>query len=187
MTKEEARNEMKQKRKQISEKQKKEWDQKILLNLLSTNVVSKNRALYTYVSYNHEVDTVALIEYALAHSIKVAVPKVEGSEINFYYISSMNEVAPGYQKIPEPTTNETVVEAEDAVVIMPGLCFDVHGNRVGYGGGFYDRYLKKVSGNKTTIALAYDVQVIASIESELHDTPVEWVITPTQIRTKLLG
>ena len=77
--------------------------------------------------------------------------------------------------IPEPIADGPVADDETALVLMPGMAFDREGHRIGYGGGFYDKFLAR-EGNHPTLALCYDFQMLDHLETEDHDIPVNYVI-----------
>lgn len=131
--------------------------------------------IYGYLPYNQEVRTVPMLEQALQDGKKVAVPKVIGDEMVFIYLTDLAQVEKGYAGIPEPIANEPVADDETALVLMPGLAFDKEGHRIGYGGGFYDRFLEKEP-NHPTLALCYEFQMLPHLETEAHDIPVDCVL-----------
>lgn len=131
-------------------------------------------ALYAYLSYNQEVRTAPIIRRAMADGKRVAVPKVFGQEMRFIWLDSLNDVAPGYRGIPEPTRGETA-DAPDALMLMPGLAFTADGARLGYGGGFYDRFLEAEP--HPTVALCYAFQLVPSLPVQAHDKPVDAVLS----------
>jgi 5-formyltetrahydrofolate cyclo-ligase len=131
--------------------------------------------IYGYLPYNQEVRTVPMLEQALRDGKKVAVPKVIGDEMVFIYLTDMSQVEKGYAGIPEPIANEPVAQDETALVLMPGLAFDQEGHRIGYGGGFYDRFLEKEP-KHPTLALCYAFQMLPHLETEEHDIPVDCVL-----------
>ena len=99
-----------------------------------------------FVSYGSEICTTEILENALQDGKRVYVPKVEGQEMRFYRIQSLAELKEGYKGILEPEGNTESYEyapeeAANCLLLMPGSVFDPLGNRMGYGGGFYDRYL----------------------------------------------
>ena len=135
------------------------------------------QSLYAYLSFNQEVRTNPIIMRAWADGKRVAVPKVIGDEMVFIWIDSFDDMAPqGAFGITEPIQNGPVADDETALVLMPGLAFDPAGHRVGYGGGYYDRYLEKEPYHPL-VALCYDFQMYAHLEVEAHDIPVDLVIT----------
>lgn len=133
------------------------------------------KTIYGYLPYNQEVRTVPMLARALRDGKQVAVPKVSGDTMNFIYLTDLNHVAKGYSGIPEPIADEPIAHDETALVLMPGLAFDPEGHRMGYGGGFYDRFLA-AEPNHPTVALCYDFQMLPHLETESHDIPVDRVI-----------
>ena len=132
------------------------------------------KSIYAYLSYNQEVRTETLISAALEDGKRVAVPKVFGEEMRFLWIDENSPIAEGYKGIPEPVEGEIAGDPE-ALVLMPGLAFDPSGRRMGYGGGFYDRFL--AAEPHPTIALCYDFQLLDALPTEEHDIPVDAVLT----------
>ena len=133
------------------------------------------KTIYGYLPYNQEVRTVAMLEKALADGKKVAVPKCYGEEMRFIYMEDLSKVEKGYAGIPEPIADEPVADDPTALVLMPGLAFDREGHRIGYGGGFYDKFLAGEP-NHPTVALCYAFQMVEKIEPEEYDIPVDCVI-----------
>jgi len=132
-------------------------------------------ALYAYLAFNQEVRTRPIIERAWADGKRVAVPKVLGGEMAFLWIDSFDALVESSFGIPEPAANGPAADDGDALVLVPGLAFDPEGHRVGYGGGFYDRFLRREP-RHPTIALCYDFQLFDRLEAEAHDVPVDAVI-----------
>lgn len=95
--------------------------------------------------------------------------------MRFIYMEDLSRVEKGYAGIPEPIEDEPVADDETALVLMPGLAFDAQGHRIGYGGGFYDKFLAREP-NHPTIALCYDFQMRPKLETEQFDIPVDTVL-----------
>lgn len=133
------------------------------------------KTIYGYLPYNQEVRTVPMLERALREGKRVAVPKVCGEEMKFIYLDDLDLVAKGYAGIPEPIADGPEADDETALVLMPGLAFDPQGHRIGYGGGFYDKFLA-AEPNHPTLALCYDFQMLPALETEEHDIPVDYVL-----------
>lgn len=133
------------------------------------------RCIYGYLPCNQEVRTTAMLARAMTEGKRVAVPKVYGDQMRFVYLTDLSQVAPGYCGIPEPIADGPTAEEKDALVLMPGLAFDHRGNRMGYGGGFYDRFLQREPGHPT-LALCYDFQMVENVPVQAHDRPVDAVI-----------
>ena len=133
------------------------------------------KTIYGYLPYNQEVRTVPMLEQALKDGKKVAVPKVYGDEMKFLYLDDLSKVSKGYAGIPEPIADEPVADDKTALVLMPGLAFDPAGHRIGYGGGFYDKFLA-AEPNHPTLALCYEFQMLPALDTEEHDIPVDTVL-----------
>lgn len=131
--------------------------------------------IYGYLPYNQEVRTVPMLERALADGKRVAVPKVYGDEMRFICMTDLSQVAKGYSGIPEPIADTPVADDPHALVLMPGLAFDPQGHRIGYGGGFYDKFLAREP-EHPTLALCYDFQMLPQLETEEFDIPVDTVL-----------
>lgn len=133
------------------------------------------KTIYGYLPYNQEVRTIPMLERALAEGKRVAVPKVFGDQMKFIYMTDFSRVEKGYAGIPEPIDDEQVANDPTALVLMPGLAFDRDGHRIGYGGGFYDKFLAEEP-DHPTVALCYDFQMLPQLETEEFDVPVDCVL-----------
>lgn len=141
----------------------------------------QNNKIFTYVSCKNEVDTILFINYCLSDLKQVFVPKVCGDTMEFYEISDISELHAGRFGIYEPDIIGIDPDySRKGLFIMPGIAFDEKGNRIGQGGGFYDRYLS-LPHRFDLVALAYDFQILAEIEPEDHDIKPHKIITPTKI------
>ena len=141
----------------------------------ATELYRNAKTIYGYLPYNQEVRTVPMLEQALADGKRVAVPKIYGDEMKFIYLTDLTQVAEGYAGIPEPVADGPVADDPTALVLMPGLAFDKEGHRIGYGGGFYDKFLAQEP-NHPTIALCYDFQMLVQLPTEEFDIPVDCVL-----------
>jgi 5-formyltetrahydrofolate cyclo-ligase len=133
------------------------------------------KTIYGYLPYNQEVRTTAMLQKALEDGKRVAVPKCYGDEMRFIYLEDLSKVEKGYCNIPEPIEDGPIAEDPTALVLMPGLAFDPQGHRMGYGGGFYDKFLAAEPGHPT-LALCYDFQMLEHLATEDHDIPVDTVL-----------
>lgn len=133
------------------------------------------QTIYGYLPYNQEVRTVPILRRALADGKRVAVPKVFGDDMRFIYLDDLTKVEKGYSGIPEPIADGPVADDKSALVLMPGLAFDYEGHRIGYGGGFYDRFLA-LEPEHPTLALCYAFQMLDKLETESFDIPVDCVL-----------
>lgn len=142
---------------------------------LETDAYKNAKSVYGYLPYNQEVRTWALLEQALKDGKKIAVPKVYGDEMRFIYLDDLAAISQGYCGIPEPIADGPVADDPTALVLMPGLAFDKEGHRIGYGGGFYDRFLENEP-DHPTVALCYHFQMLDHLDTEEHDIPVDRVL-----------
>ena len=159
----------------------------ILRRLRSLGEFASARAILTYVSSkDNEVDTLPLIRSALETNRTVLVPLAVPStrEMVWSELKSLDELEPSTFGILEPKEDcrRPVQPDETDAAIVPGIAFDTAGHRIGYGGGYYDRFLDTFRGKR--IALAYEVQVYESIPSEPHDLPVDIIITEERAITR---
>ena len=166
-------------RKQCSDEQIETWSHQITEHLKRLPEFSSAKRILAYADYNHEVITSYIIEEAWKAGKEVAVPKVVGKDMIFHRLTDFAQLEPGYFGIPEPTGGE-IVEWEDALMIMPGVAFDAANNRVGYGGGFYDRFLEKHPGI-LRVAVAFDFQVLEQVPTEPTDICPQIIVTQSKI------
>lgn len=138
-------------------------------------VYRQAKTIYGYLPYNQEVRTVPILEQALRDGKRVAVPKIYGDTMCFIYLEDLTQVAVSSFGIPEPVADSPVAEDPTALVLMPGLAFTRQGDRMGYGGGFYDRFLAQEP-DHPTLALCYDFQIVESLPTEEYDIPVDCVL-----------
>lgn len=133
------------------------------------------KTIYGYLPYNQEVRTVPMLEQAMKDGKRVAVPKCYGEEMRFIYMDDLTKVEKGYANIPEPIADEPVAEDKTALVLMPGMAFTKDGKRMGYGGGFYDKFLA-AEPEHPTVALCYAFQMVEDLPTEDYDIPVDCVL-----------
>ena len=155
--------------------------QRLAERLFQTDAYQNALSIYGYLSYNQEIRTLPILRRAMIDGKRVAVPKVYGDEMRFIWMDDLSLVAPGYYDIPEPIADGPVADDELALMLMPGLAFDPEGHRVGYGGGFYDRYLAAHPDHKL-VALCYGFQLVDHLDCEAHDIPVHRVIPDEETR-----
>lgn len=172
MKKEDLRKEYHQIRNSIEDKITK--DTIIFNKVINNQKILTSKSILIYVSLKEEIDTINLIKHFLNNK-KVAVPKIENNQMNFYYITSLFDLKPGYFNILEPTTNNMVTDFTNTICITPGICFSKDGYRIGYGKGFYDKFLSQ---NKIpSIGLCYKECLIDYIPTNKYDQKVDEVIT----------
>lgn len=157
-------------------------DSKIFKNLISLNSYKRAKKIFIYIGFGSEINTKSLIEIMLKEGKEVFVPKVLEEEMIALKITSLNNLIESKFKILEPIGEKSDIDGEEFdLIIMPGVAFDRSGNRIGYGKGYYDKYLKDIKSDIKKIALAYELQLIEEIETEEHDLKVDSIITENEI------
>lgn len=184
MNHEELRNLIKKKRREIHPKNRKAFNELIFKKLLILLEHREIDNLFSYVSLPDEVETRPLMNYAFQKGITMAVPRViDKGVMSFFRISSFKDLEEGNFKVFEPITGlEEMKPTNNSIVIVPGVAFGQDLSRVGYGGGYYDRYLSQF--NVTKIALAYSCQLVNHIDVKEHDVPMDYIITEEKIISK---
>ena len=162
-------------KRQMTEEQIVSASQELCRQFLKSDEYQNATTIYGYLPYNQEVRTTPMLEQALKDGKKVAVPKVYGDTMRFIYMTDLSQVSKGYAGIPEPVADGPVADDPTALVLMPGLAFTEDGNRMGYGGGFYDKFLAQEP-NHPTLALCYRFQMVDAIPTESYDIPVGRVL-----------
>ena len=175
MDKKELRGRIRQRKREMTEEEIRSRSEALGKLFRESQLYQEAKAIYGYLPYNQEVRTVPMLEQAIRDGKRVAVPKVFGDEMRFIWLEDMSQVEKGYAGIPEPVNDGPVADDTGALVLMPGLAFDPQGHRIGYGGGFYDRFLEKEP-NHPTLALCYEFQMLPRLETEAHDIPVDRVL-----------
>ena len=180
MKKSELRELMKAKREGMSLSLKENMDRKIYYNLIHNEKYVNAKNIFIYVSYKSEVNTHKIIENALLSGKRISVPKVISKKAGMksFEIKSFSDLQSGKFGILEPheETVETLSDTFD-LIIVPGLAFDKQGGRLGYGGGYYDRFLCNLKSNALLLALAYDFQLINEVPMEKFDIRINGIIT----------
>ena len=175
MDKKELRRSIRERKRAMTEEEIVSRSEKLGVLFAQSEAYKNAKTIYGYLPYNQEVRTVPMLEQALKDGKKVAVPKVYGDEMKFLYLDDLTKVSKGYAGIPEPLADGPVADDETALVLMPGLAFDPQGHRIGYGGGFYDKFLA-AEPNHPTLALCYEFQLLPELDTEEHDIPVDTVL-----------
>lgn len=180
-TKRQIRSEILKKRRALSEEKQEKMARNCTKRLIELDAFQAASTILVYMSYNGEMMTDYIIDEARRQKKLVAAPIVLGKEMEFFTFSSKEELVPDKHGILEPIpNNQTKIGDDEALIIMPGVAFDEQKNRVGYGGGFYDRYLEKHQ-NLKKIAIAYEFQVIDSVPAEEFDQRPDCIITEERV------
>lgn len=183
--KQKLRAESKLYRNELSSNEKAELDSKISDRLFNTWQYKSCEVLLTYVSTEIEVDTREIISRALADGKRVAVPRcIDNTRLmDFYFIKDFDDLESGYMGVLEPIPEkcEKMTDFSEGLCIVPALMFDLYGYRLGYGKGYYDRFLSNFCGE--TLGICYNRCVREKLPHGKFDKCVEGIITQSRIIT----
>ena len=159
-----------------------EWRGKsstIVEKILQIKRILEFETYHVYFPINNEVDIRTLIEILWKQKKRVVMPRTlfEEKALAHYQVKSFEDLEPTFFHMQEPRTDLSLYEGPVDLIIVPGVAYDKRGNRMGYGGGFYDRFLSQKKA--LTLAPAFDYQMTESLPVEKHDTPVKSIITET--------
>lgn len=162
-----------------------ESDSGILKNLLTLPEFLSAKRVFAYYSVDREADTRALITRALSLGLPLALPRTEPKrQMSFALISSLDELVTGPLGIPEPPgALPAIAPASGDVIIVPALCYDLRGYRLGHGGGYYDRFLSSCPA--FTAGLCREALLCEAVPTQPHDIPVAALITENKIARPL--
>ena len=147
-----------------------------LLDILKKAKIS-NKVVGGYYPYNYEIDVTKILEELEKQKYQISLPKIKkNAQMDFFCWSIKDPLLINKFGIPEPTSNKMVIPS---ILLVPIVAFDKNFNRIGYGGGFYDRYIKKIKKNKKiiTIGLAYSFQKIREVPTNQYDMNLDFIVT----------
>ena len=149
--------------------------EKILEILKKTKTIGKT--IGGYYPYNYEIDTIEILRIFEKKKYNISLPKIKkNSQMNFFLWSTKDPLIINEYGIPEPISKKLVYPN---ILLVPLVAFDKHLNRIGYGGGFYDRYINKIKKNKKilTIGLAFSFQKVKKVPININDIKLDFIIT----------
>jgi len=169
-------------RKKILEIRKKNDEKKLQINFQDIYDIlkkskSKGKIVGGYYPYNYEVDTTKILKEFEKKKYLISLPKIKKNfQMDFFHWSSKEPLSINKYGIPEPVSGKIIYPD---ILLVPIVAFDKNLNRIGYGGGFYDRYIKRIKKNKNviTIGLAYSFQKVKEIKINNNDMKLNFIIT----------
>lgn len=172
---------MRTKRRALTKEEVRAYSEEIQKNLFSLSCVNSARTVCTFLSAFKEPDTISIVKRLLSENYRVVVPvtDTETTTLSLSYIDGMDDLIKGAYNIPEPRYIKSAKAEDIDVILVPGLAFDRSGGRMGFGKGYYDRFLSESRGVK--IGLCYDFQLRDKIPTESHDVPMDFIITEKEI------
>lgn len=157
----------------------------IFENLLKLGLFDGRSNIMVYLDFNNEVETKPIIDHLFSTSKNVLVPisVVKTKQLVVSKIESLDDVEVRTYGIREPRPEKVDPVEHDQIdlVIVPGVAFDEDGFRLGYGGGFYDRFIKNLRPDCISVAIAFEYQVFKEVPKEDHDISVDFLITEKRI------
>lgn len=169
-----------QKREQLSIDKVKKFSEKIRRNLKGLSYYKDSQNIMVYINFKNEPETIQIIKDSLKLNKNVYIPRINKKEIEAVRIKNLKNLKINTYGIKEPSQKLPASSRKIFdIIIIPGILFDKKGNRIGFGKGFYDRFLKKYKGKK--IALAYDFQLKNTIPSYDYDEKIDIIITEKRI------
>jgi 5-formyltetrahydrofolate cyclo-ligase len=152
--------------------------------LVALPVVASATTILCFASFRSEIDTAPLIGWCLEHGVAVALPRIIGPRHMeaFAVTDPEADLTPGRYDIPEPREGLALVDpAAIDVVIVPGSAFDREGGRMGYGGGFYDAFLRRLRPDAWRIGIGFEAQLVERVPREAHDLCVDLLVTEERV------
>lgn len=173
------REQFKARRDSLSATTKRRLDEQIIQSLLKTAVFQRVEKIAVYYSFGSEINLKPLFELPLGKTFYL--PAVEKKELQFrLFVPKQTKLISGPYGIKQPSTASTAATRQEIeLIIVPGLAFDEKLNRLGYGGGYYDRYLAKTTAFK--LALAYSFLVVKQLPTSDHDIKMDAIITEKEV------
>lgn len=158
---------------------------KIIDNIYNSPYYKNAKTIMTFISFGDEVDTHDFIKESIEKGkiivIPISIP--ETKELKLSHVKDFRELEVGYYDILTPKKEFIRLVDPNSVdlIIVPGVAFDREGYRIGYGGGYYDRFLSKISKEVPKISIAFDLQLVDKVPREDFDIPVDYIFTEKEI------
>jgi 5-formyltetrahydrofolate cyclo-ligase len=179
--KEQLRKSLLQIRATLSPAERERKGKKIRDNFFSLECYKKAKVVMFYLSLSSEVPTDEMIEKALLEGKKVVVPCIKNGDILPSLLTSLSQTKVGNLGIREPKKKKFIPREELDLVVVPGCGFDVKGYRIGFGKGFYDRFLPELKGKVPLVALAFELQIIEEVPLDKWDIQMDYIVTEKRI------
>lgn len=179
--KNELRRKYRELRKSIDNKNQKDFD--ICLNFLNSDLYKNSKQILCFSSLDGEISTDLIISQTLKDGKALALPACTDGcgNMRFYKVKSIDELISGYFGIKEPDTEKCplICDFSSSVCVVPAFCFDKSGFRLGYGKGYYDKFLKKFT--SASVGLCYNDFIEEKLPADEYDVPVDYIITQNNI------
>lgn len=182
MNKKELRKIMIEKRDNIYKEEKAVMDKNIIFSLKEKEFYKNSKNIFIYLGFGSEIDTMSYIQDFINDGKHIFIPRtdIKTKNMEAVEITSLDGLKENKYGILEPNDNkEEFYKNNLDLIILPGVAFDHSGRRIGYGGGYYDRYLEDIDKRIIKVALIYDFQLLENVPAEEHDIKADYIITET--------
>lgn len=168
-------------RNNLSDNEVQSLSDNIFGNLIRNSFFESSSHVMVYLDFKREVRTDTVINHCLSKGKKVYIPICipETHEISISRLTGLEELQSGHFGIREPKLSHIRLSDSSLIdlVLVPGVAFDANGNRIGFGAGYYDRFMKRLKAGAVKAALAYSFQVVDRVPSDEYDIPVDYIVT----------
>ncbi len=183
-TKREIRQKILAVRDSLSQEDRIRMSESIFYNITALPEFQEAQNILLFAGYGSEPETLAFLDEFIACGKHIYCPLVVGERMEFYEVSKKEDFVSGYKGIPEPNAlnGKKYIPSKEDFMVIPGTVFDREGNRIGYGKGFYDRYLSEIFQGQTA-AITFSFQVVENgrIPSEKTDRKMQIIVTENEI------
>lgn len=173
----ELRKQIREQQKRLSSEEREELNRRLFEKMICHPKFLDAGCIYAYASLPAEPGTWDILNTVLKTGKRLALPRVSGNDMTFYYVSSLDDLEEGVFHIKEPAADCAPAKEKDSLLLVPGMAFSKTGERLGKGGGYYDRFLYGEP-DHWTIGLAYEFQIIKNMKTESHDQRIREILTP---------
>ena len=181
--KQEYRNALKEKRNAIPPEQRKEWDVAIIKRIAASDVFKNAHEILIYAPIGSEINLLPLARAAQMQGKRIAFPRcdIKTTTLQFYYLEGAARLEVGAYRIPEPPANAPLcIPTKHSLCIVPALSFDLSGARLGYGRGYYDRFLSSYRG--LAVGIARDAFILPKLPRGAFDLRVKVLASETEVK-----
>jgi 5-formyltetrahydrofolate cyclo-ligase len=187
MTKPAIRETILARRRSVSAADYAEWGRLVQDAFMALHEYASADVIALYQPVHGEVPTDRVMAHAFANGKKVCLPAVEKEGLAFRLVSGHPDLVPGRFGIPEPHPDCLPVNPADIdLIVVPGVGFDLAGQRIGYGKGYYDRALHRLESSGRLIAFCFEFQLLDAIKADHHDVVMDRIITEQRVVTPVL-
>lgn len=184
-TKSEKKQEIRRKiaavRASLSDAEKDGWDKALKERLFAMEEFSSLLKVFCYIDIRKEAGTRYILNELWDRKIPVAVPRVLGKIIKFSLINGLEDTKAGAMGILEPKGSDYLLPEAGDIILVPAVALDSQGHRIGYGGGYYDRFFGSLQEkNCLKVGIIYDFQLFRQLPEQAHDCTLDRIVTPTQ-------